>query len=118
MNVNTRALVAYIAARHVTGQNTSCIRDKQHGAYVMFTGSMGAEAINIHDHQARCQITGTRREGHYELKHEGRGTQLVVDFDGPNFTGYAADSDEQFSGVVNGRDVTVEDAAGRFEYSL
>ena len=114
MNVNTRALIAYIAARHVTGQNTSCIRDKQQGAYVMFTGSIGVEAINIHDHESRCQVIGTRREGHYDLAHQGRGTRLIIDFEGLNFTGHATDdSTEPFSGAVNGRDVIVEEAAGR-----
>ena len=119
MNQSMRAVVAYVAARHVTGQNTSCIRDVQQGAYVMLTGSMGAEAVNIHDHAARCQIIGTRnpRNGnHYELTHQGQGVLVILDFDGGSFRGSV--NDESFSGAVEGRGVRVEDGEGKFEFSL
>ena len=120
MNINTRAVVAYIAARHVTGQGTSSIRDTQKGEYLMITGSLGAEQVNIHDHQVRCQITGTRRDGRYELMHHGNGAQIAIEFEGPSFRGRDEASGSDFEGEVQGRSIHVFDAGENkaFDYSL
>ena len=118
MKPTTRAVIAYIAARHVTGQGTSSIYDASQGGYVMITGSFGAEQVSIHDHQDRCQITGTRHGGRYDLHHQGNDAAIVIEFDGPQFRGVEHASGSAFHGVVEGRQITLHVGGEKFDYSL
>lgn len=120
MKQAVRACVAYIAARLIMKRDFSNFYDAWQGKYLVISGSVGARAIQIHDFERDCRVTGTGSRNAFSLYDHGEAGHLSLLIRGDRFEGYDYGSTCHFRGVVDGSSISLYDyGEGRsFSYRL
>lgn len=117
MNQETRACVAYIAGRLITGLEVCNIYDASQAKYLVLSGSLGAREIVIHDAARDCWLSGTGRSGTYRLYDQGAAHHLSLIIEGEKFEGYDYGSICHFRGRVDGHSIALYDYGERRRFS-
>jgi len=107
----TRALVAFIAGRLITGVETWAVTDHDRKRKVFLDGSFEGGEIKIYSHERHNYISGVGEDGRYVLfQHDGAGgCTLTIDLDQAAFTGHQQQSGFHFFGNVCNRTVRLYD---------
>jgi hypothetical protein len=116
MHPNTRACIAYIAARIVNGKEYSFVFDEAHGKRISITGGVAGGLVAIFDHDRGCLIHGDT----VLLRDEGQGCSISFELNGNYFLGVDDSDETSFSGHVDGEAIVVYDSreSTSFSYSV
>lgn len=89
MDARTRAVIAYIAGRLITGSAGWSIQDKDRKRRIPLDGWIDGGNIRIYSHERHGYVSGLGAEGHYVLFHHGgeRGLTLAVNVEERTFSG-------------------------------
>ena len=105
MNSNTKAVIAYIVAKIITGTAALEIYDYTKSRFVCFTGEVSVQRVNIYDVGRKCYITG-------DISHIydfGRTAFTSLKINGNKFDGYDYGDKQFFSGSVKGENISIYD---------
>jgi hypothetical protein len=105
MQPHVRRSVAYIAARAISGSDSTAIYDYSAAKHFSFSGDVGADNVNVYDYEQRVYIGGPLPS----LYHYGTRRHIDLRVDGEGFSGYDYDSSQHFSGTVRGNTVSLYD---------
>lgn len=116
MNPNTRACIAYIAARLISGSGGATVYDHSRSKYLNVSGSVSKSQINLYDHERKSHLRGTVAN----FYDGDEGAHLSINIDGKRFSGRDHDNNCRYSGTVNGKAVTFYDyeESKHFNYSV
>jgi hypothetical protein len=99
MNANTRANVAYVAARAITHKNTSSVY--AHGTgHINISGTVQESRVSVYNHRISAHFTGSGSGGRYSLYDSGRSAHVTLNIKGSRFDGYDFGTSDHFSGTV------------------
>ncbi len=120
MEAHTRACVAYVAARLVSGQDASEIFDQSSATSMRISGTVQADRIDVLDHQRGCQFAGSGDGKTFDLVDHGSAGGVELTMYGNRFEGFDAGSQSHFFGEVHHTAVSLFDVgdSGYFHYSL
>lgn len=118
MNKHTRRVVAYIAARIISGKTASSIYDYELSKYFNISGEVNDVNVNVYDYDQSCYVSGSRSSGEYSLYHYGNRKYIDLKINGQNFDGYDYDSKKHFSGNVNTNSISLYDYEDRKYHNL
>jgi hypothetical protein len=120
MKRHVRAVVAYVAARAITGDAVSAIYDYGERGYRSIDGSVDAHAVKVYDYVEKCYFEGRHNGDKYALYHYGDRHHVDLKIDGTKFEGYDFGSKSHFSGYMSGKSLSLYDyeAKAHFSYSL
>lgn len=116
MDPNTRACIAYVAAKLVSGKGASSVYDYSRSRYISISGSVDASRVAVYDYDRGCHFSGSTT-GLYDY---GRSAHVSITWNGSRFTGYDYGDRHHFSGSVNGSSVSLYDygESNYFNYSI
>lgn len=116
MDPNTRACIAYIAAKLISGSGGAKVYDHSRSKYIDISGSVSGTRINIYDHERKSHLRGTATN----FFDSDMGAHLSINVDGNRFSGRIHDDNCRYSGTVNGKSITFYDYAEskHFNYSV
>lgn len=116
MNPNTRACIAYVAGKAISGSGGSHIYDYQQSKHLTVGGSVSGSSVGVFDYGRKCHSSGTLPQ----LFDYGNNAHISIDIKGSGFQGYDYGSGNHFMGSVNGSAITVFDygESQHFNYSL
>ncbi|REE92654.1 hypothetical protein [Cupriavidus plantarum] len=116
MNKATRACIAYIAGRAISGGDTSHVYDYSQSRYAAFTGDIASGGVSVFDYERRCYCSGSLTQ----LYDYGNRAHIDLRIDGNRFSGYDYDSRKHFEGTVTGANVSIYDyeTSAYYNYSL
>ena len=119
MKKHVRAVVAYVAGRLVTGNESSYVYDYSVGRYRSVSGSVRPDQVNVYDYEERCYLGGNGSSTALSLYHYGEQSHISIQISGDSFSGYDYGAQHHFSGNVNGSSVDLYDygESGYFSYS-
>ena len=113
MNKDSKACIAYIAARAISGKLTTSVYDEERAAHINISGTVSATHAQVFDHIRGCHI-----QGHLmNLYDYGVGAHIKLNINGNTFSGYDYHSGVHFSGRVNGDNICIS-ANGFSNYSI
>ena len=116
MNAGTRACIAYVAGRVISGSGGSTVYDYSQSRHVSMSGSIDGNTIGVYDHNRGCHFSGTLPS----LYDYGTRAHVSLEIDGSQFNGYDYAGRHHFSGSVSGSSVQVYDygESKHFSYAL
>jgi hypothetical protein len=116
VNQSTRACVAYVAGRLISGSVSSYIYDYSQSRHISIGGSVSGSAVNVYDYDRGCHFAGSPGN----LYDYGRSTHVSLNIDGSQFSGYDYGDSCHYSGTVNGNSISIYDhgESQHFSYSL
>lgn len=116
MHPNTRACVAFVAAKLISGGGSSSVYDYSQSKHVSIGGSVTRSGVSIYDYERRCHFGGSPSS----LYDYGRRAHISLNINGRQFTGYDYGDGHHFSGTVNGNSVSIYDygKSSHFSYSV
>lgn len=120
MKSGPRASVACIAAALISGRKVFSVYDRSVGKMLRVNGEITPENINVQDYEQGCTITGSGKNGDFDLYHGGVGCSIRLQVKGNTFHGYDYGSECHFNGEVTERTVHFHDyeKGDRFEYGF
>lgn len=99
MNDATRANVAYVAARAITGKKIGNVY--AHGwGHINITGQVENGRVSVYNHRASAHFTGGGSGNRYSLYDFGRGAYVSLNINGNRFDGYDFGTSTHFNGTV------------------
>src|SRR5699024_500480 len=98
MNNNTRAAVAYIAARLITKSEANSVYDYKGRKYFNISGEVLPSNVNVYEYASRCYISGSGNKDSYSLYHYGNKKHIDLNIKVDQFDGYDYASKKHFSG--------------------
>src|SRR5262249_9745441 len=107
MNAGTKACVAYITGRTISGRSSSHVYDYSRSTFVNISGNVG-RSVSIYDYERGCHIAGSGGR-HMSLYDYGVSGHVTLNISGNGFTGFDYDTSSHFQGNVNGNAVTLYD---------
>jgi hypothetical protein len=116
MHPNTRACVAFIAGKIISGSGNSSVYDYSQSKYINISGSVSATKVSAYDHDRGCHFGGNLPS----LYDYGRSVHVSLEINGQDFKGYDYGDSQHFTGKVNGRSVSFYDygESQYFNYSV
>jgi hypothetical protein len=116
MNPNTRACVAYVAGKLISGSSSTSVYDHARSRHIRFSGSVAGSHVRIYDHDRGCHFSATLPN----LYDYGRSAHVSLKINGAEFKGYDYGDGHHFSGAVKGSAVSVYDSgeSTHFNYGL
>ena len=105
MNDGTRACIALVASRVVTGKTPSHIYDYSASRYRSITGSISGLSVQLFDHDRGCHFAGTLPQ----LFDYGTSAHIQLVITGNSFSGFDYGSSSHFSGTVNSLSISIFD---------
>jgi hypothetical protein len=116
MKTHTRYAVAYIAGRRASGRTSGAVYDSQASRHINMSGTLTSSRVSAYDHDQNCHISGSGTS----LYHYGNGAYVTLQLNASRFSGFDYDSQQHFTGNVNGRSVSLYDyETGRYyNYSI
>ena len=110
---SSRACIAYIAGRVISGARSSQIQDHERSRHILIAGAVSADHVELYDYARGCQITGPLTHIH----DHGTGAQICLRIYGSTFSGSDEITGRSFSGNVSGDLVVVFDHGDQRVYS-
>jgi hypothetical protein len=107
MRPNTRACIAYIAGRLVTGRNASSVYDYSQSKHILVSGTVEESRIQIYDYDRGCHFSGNRNGEKFSLYDYGDSHFVDLSLDGAKFKGYDYGTSSHFSGEVKGNSISI-----------
>lgn len=116
MHPNTRACVAFVAAKLISGGGSSSVYDYSQSRHISIGGSVDQDQVAVYDYDRGCHFSGTP-PGLYDY---GRGVHVSLNINGNQFSGYDYGDGHHFSGTVNGNSISIYDygESAHFSYSV
>jgi diadenosine tetraphosphatase ApaH/serine/threonine PP2A family protein phosphatase len=116
MDAGTRACIAYIVGRSISGANSSHVYDYSRSRYVSIDGSVIGDAVTVYDYDRGCHFSG----GLSSCYDYGRGAHVSIEISGNNFSGYDYGTGCHYSGSVTGTSISLYDYGdgAYFDFSL
>lgn len=116
MNPGTRACVAYVAGRAVSGSSGLHVYDYSQSKYISVGGTVNGREVSVYDYVRKCHFSGTLPQ----LFDYGSRGHVSIEIIGNQFSGFDYAAKHHFSGTVNGTSVTLFDYgdAKHFSYGL
>lgn len=116
MNPGTRACVAYVAGRVISGSGGSHVYDYSQSKHISIGGSINGNSVGVYDYDRGCHFSGTLPQ----LYDYGTSAHVSIQVNGTQLTGYDYGSGHHFSGTVNGSSISIYDhgESQHFSYSL
>ena len=120
MNPNTRACVAFVAGRLISGQAASSVYDYSQSKYVSIDGNVKSNNVDVYDYDRGCHFGGSGNGKTFDLYDYGGSHHVELKINGSNFEGYDYGASCHFSGDVRGGDISLYDygESTYFNYSL
>src|SRR5260370_24568435 len=59
IDAGTKASIAYVAGRLLSGKETTSIYDYSQSKHILFSGTVNQQAVNVYDHARGCHFGGT-----------------------------------------------------------
>jgi hypothetical protein len=120
MRENTRANVAYIAARLVLGDEASAVFDYSRGELLEIDGIVNAHCIETHERNGACCVHGRGENGTFCLFYSDERRPIDLAIDGREFEGFDHATTCHFAGEVSGHSVRFFDYGdgAHFSYSV
>ena len=120
MRPNTRACIAYVAVRLVTGRNALSVYDYSQSKHILVSGTVEESRIQIYDHDRGCEFSGNRNGDKFSLHHYGDSHFVDLFLDATKFKGYDYGTSSPFYGEVTGKSIRVYDyrESSFFNYSI
>ena len=84
MNPNTRACIAYVAAKLISGHGSSSIYDYSRSKHMSISGTVSESSVNIYVYERGCHFSGSPSN----LYDYGRGSHVSLSISGNQFKGY------------------------------
>jgi hypothetical protein len=84
MHPNTRACVAYIAGKLITGSGSSSVYDYSQSRHINISGTVDVSHVGVYDHNRGCHFSGNLPN----LYDYGRGAHVSLNINGTQFGGY------------------------------
>jgi len=109
MNPNSRAVIAYIAGRLVTGFHSNSVFDYSQSKYLQITGTVAAGIVQVFDYEDQANISGSGNGTNFSLFHYGEGSHITLNILRPNFKGFDYGTGSHFQGSVQGRIIQLFD---------
>ena len=116
MHPNTRACIAYVAGKLISGSGSSSVYDYSRSRHISISGSVDASHVGVYDHDRGCHFSGSLPN----LYDYGRSAHISLNINGNQFSGYDHGDSHHFSGLVNGSSISIYDngASMHFNYSV
>lgn len=116
MDRSTRACVAYVAGRLISGRQSSHVYDHSQSRHVSIGGSVSGSRVSVYDYDRGCHFGGSVGS----LYDYGPGAHISLSVDGNRFRGYDYGDGCHYSGTVNGSSISIYDygESRHFSYSL
>ena len=120
MRNNSRAVIAYIAYRLISGQVPCVIYDCARNRSINIDGTVNIDEVKVYDYEEEYLVDGVEYLGLYELHHHGFGHRIELKINGYAFEGYDYGKYSAFSGEVMNDSVSVYDEEHEviYEYAL
>jgi hypothetical protein len=112
LDPGTRAYIAYVAGRLVTGRATDHLFDLSRAKHLSLSGSVEGE-VNVFDFERRCRFTGTLPS----LFDYGCNTRITLKIDGNRFSGFDLRAAHLFAGAIEDNQVRLYDYGVSRKYS-
>lgn len=111
MDARTRAVVAYIAGRLITGSAGWAIQDKDRKRRIPLDSWIDGGNIRIYSHERHGYISGMGADGHYVLFDHAsdRGLMLAINLEERTFSGADQQTSYHFFGDVAERAIRLYD---------
>jgi hypothetical protein len=116
MSPGTRACIAYVAGRVVSGAAQSYVYDHAVAKRLNVGGTINGPRVGLYDYERGCNFHGQLPH----LHDDGTGARVVLEISGNRFSGHDHASGHSFSGKVDGASISFTDhvAGQSFSYSL
>jgi len=105
MNSNTKAVIAYIVAKIITGTTATEIYDYTKSEFIRFTGEVSIQRVDIYDIDRKCLISGNISH----IYDFGRTAFTSLKIDGNKFEGYDYGDKQFYRGGVKGENISIYD---------
>jgi hypothetical protein len=111
VDARTRALVAYIAGRLITGAASWTIQDKDRKQRIPLDGWIDGDNVRIYSHERHGYISGMGADGHYVLFDHAsdHGLTLAINLEEHTFSGADQQTSFHFFGDVAERAIRLYD---------
>ena len=118
MTPKVRAMVAYVASRLISGEESSFVFDFSGPGHRSMGGTVNETCINVYDYSENCQLTGNSSHGIFGLFHHGERVHITLQIVGQSFRGRELGTGGQFSGTAAGPKISIYDQVEkrRFAY--
>ena len=113
MEASTRACVAYVAGRAISGKGGSHVYVYSQSRHYSVSGGVEGKNVSIYDYERSCHFSGTLPS----LYDYGRSAHVNIDIKGDQFSGYDYGDSHHFSGTVNGSSISLYDYGTSQHYS-
>jgi hypothetical protein len=116
MSPGTRACIAYVAGRVVSGATTSYLYDHTEARRLNIGGTVRGDRVGLYDYDRKCSFSGSLPY----LFDDGTSAQVLLEISGAAFGGRDGASGKQYSGSVLGSLISLRDhiSGQSFKYSL
>jgi len=114
VNSNSRACIAYIAARLCEATGSS-VYDYSQSKHINISGNVDSKNVNVYNYDRSCHVSGAPSN----LYDYGNSAHIQLNMNGSQFSGYDYHTRSHFSGNVNNTSVSIYDhgTSSHYNYS-
>lgn len=120
MKAHSRRAIVLIAGSIITQKQVSSVYDFSELKYFSFGGNANSTTVNVYEYKEQCYISGNGQDGNLSLYHHGNSMQINLIIRGFSFEGYDYDTNQHYSGKVNGSAISLYDYehCQHFKYAI
>jgi hypothetical protein len=118
LNSGTRACIAYIAGRIISGKESAGVFDLSQSMHFSFSGNVRDDIVSLHDHERNCAVVGKGDALRLHLHDFGTNSELSLKIKGKQFSGIDYGTSKHFNGSVNGSTISVYDYENSTMYNF
>lgn len=109
MKSESRAAMAYIVGRLLTGKNATAVFDYSRSVHVSFSGYVRVGTVQVYDYETRGYISGSGSEFSLGLFDYSRNSHVQLNVIGNQFNGFDYGTGTHFQGTVSGSAIQLYD---------